>query len=675
MSLRTLSLVAFLAASVQSLPHNNTRVTYADSKQHLRDDWVLATSQRSDMALSPSPPTHELLFCVKQNNLPKLKSLLESISDPSSPRFQQYLSFSQVGDILNNTQGVTAVVDWLTASGANVTSVTPRGEYISASAPLALWSQLLDTEFYTMRHIQSSHRISRCNTYSLPQSIAQHVQSVAHTTQLPLRHQAPRLRQPATTLSGQTHYGDPAVGCEADEQAVQVQGLAGKFCSPDCASAACPTDVPAGVTAAPQCALKTSASEKRCALICSASTDLKSLRAGDAVCGKATCQSIQGTGICTYGAAPGPSRTVNLAVLRKAYNLPADSGSQTHGSQAVFETDGQSYSPEDLSTFAKREGFVAPKINDIGGHVVKDCSGDECIEANLDVQYITGVAPKVPTTFWFVTKTTSFYEYLVAVAQQKEPVLVHSISYGADERALESSVKDSFDTEMIKLGLMGVTVMAATGDDGVAGQEARPNLQGKSACGYNPSFPASSPYVTAVGATQGIEAGGPELACGSSTGGQISTGGGFSDYYEQPKWQASAVAGYFAAGKKAAGGYDKSGRGYPDVALAGYNYETIINGFVSPGSGTSASTPVFAGFVSLVNSARLAAGKPPVGFLNPALYAPNATDIYNDVTSGFNNCAAKELACCKQGFHAAKGWDPLTGWGSVDFAKFAERMV
>merc|ERR1711935_61536 len=307
---RTLSLVALLAASVQSLPHSNTRVTYADSKQHLRDDWVLATSQLSDMALSPSPPTHELLFCVKQNNLPKLESLLESISDPSSPRFQQYLSFSQVGDILNNTQGVTAVVDWLTASGANVTSVTPRGEYISASAPLALWSQLLDTEFYTMRHMQSSHRISRCNAYSLPHSIAQHVQSVAHTTHLPLRYQAPRLRQAAT--------GTPSV---------------------------------------------------------------------------------------------------NLAVLRKAYNLGADSATQTHGSQAVFESVDQNYSPEDLKSFAKREGFTAPKIKDVGGHVLRECTNHLCGEANLDVQLITSVAPKVPTTFWYVSKFTTFYEYLVAVAQ------------------------------------------------------------------------------------------------------------------------------------------------------------------------------------------------------------------------------------------------------------------
>jgi len=111
---------------------------------------------------------------------------------------------------------------------------------------------------------------------------------------------------PPAPPSGKTHYGDPANGCEADEQAVQVQGLSGKFCSPDCASAACPTDVPAGTTAAPQCALKTQAGDKRCALICSPSTDEASLRAGDAQCGAATCQPIQTVGICTYGGSPSP---------------------------------------------------------------------------------------------------------------------------------------------------------------------------------------------------------------------------------------------------------------------------------------------------------------------------------------------------------------------------------
>jgi len=112
---------------------------------------------------------------------------------------------------------------------------------------------------------------------------------------------------PPAPPAGKTHYGDPANGCEADEQAVKVQGLSGSFCSPDCASAACPTDIPAGVTAAPQCALKSATGDKKCALVCSPSTDEASLRAGDAMCGKATCQAISGTGICTYGGSPGPS--------------------------------------------------------------------------------------------------------------------------------------------------------------------------------------------------------------------------------------------------------------------------------------------------------------------------------------------------------------------------------
>ncbi|KAH8052024.1 transferase [Aureococcus anophagefferens] len=100
----------------------------------------------------------------------------------------------------------------------------------------------------------------------------------------------------------ETHRGDPNVGCEADELKVQIQGLAGEICSPSCTAAACPTDVPAGVTAKPQCALSDAASGKKyCALMCSPSTDEASLRAGDAQCGdKASCKAISGLGICTY---------------------------------------------------------------------------------------------------------------------------------------------------------------------------------------------------------------------------------------------------------------------------------------------------------------------------------------------------------------------------------------
>ena len=54
-------------------------------------------------------------------------------------------------------------------------------------------------------------------------------------------------------------------------------------------------------------------------------------------------------------------------------------------------------------------------------------------------------------------------------------------------------------------------------------------------------------------------------------------------------------------------------------------------------SGTSASAPVITGMISLVNSARLSEGKPPVGFINTALYQIG-TSVANDIIFGKNSC-------------------------------------
>jgi len=106
------------------------------------------------------------------------------------------------------------------------------------------------------------------------------------------------------TAAATTHYEDPNTtgSCQSGEVDVQIQGVQGKMCSPKCAflTHKCPTDVPAGVTAKPTCALQGEGG-KYCALICSPSTDERSLRAGDSQCGtNASCKAISGTGICTY---------------------------------------------------------------------------------------------------------------------------------------------------------------------------------------------------------------------------------------------------------------------------------------------------------------------------------------------------------------------------------------
>mmetsp|Transcript_11858 Transcript_11858/g.27057 ORF Transcript_11858/g.27057 Transcript_11858/m.27057 type:complete len:144 (-) Transcript_11858:114-545(-) len=104
----------------------------------------------------------------------------------------------------------------------------------------------------------------------------------------------------ASSQANPTHYGDPKGGCESDEQAVQVQGVSGDFCTPQCSSAgACPSDKPSGVAATPQCALQTTTGQKFCALICQPSAKLNG---ANGECGTGACQSIQGVGLCTYAA-------------------------------------------------------------------------------------------------------------------------------------------------------------------------------------------------------------------------------------------------------------------------------------------------------------------------------------------------------------------------------------
>ena len=101
-----------------------------------------------------------------------------------------------------------------------------------------------------------------------------------------------------------SHYGPPPTGCEKDEKAFQIQGIPGGICAAKCTDfLPCPTDLPDGVTAVPQCALQDQNGMHYCVLVCQ-TEDSNKLRGGlrDDQCGDATCQPVegQGVGICTY---------------------------------------------------------------------------------------------------------------------------------------------------------------------------------------------------------------------------------------------------------------------------------------------------------------------------------------------------------------------------------------
>jgi subtilase family serine protease len=161
-----------------------------------------------------------------------------------------------------------------------------------------------------------------------------------------------------------------------------------------------------------------------------------------------------------------------------------------------------------------------------------------------------------------------------------------------------------------------------------------------------PAFPASSPYVTSVGATALARAPVPEcrrkdvlcdraeITAQADLGITVTSGGGFASFSETPDYQKAHVAAYFAAVKAVRPNalppknmYSEHTRGYPDVAFIGAGCLVAPKkgaGDLARVDGTSCSAPTFAGMISLLNGALLDHGKAPLGFLNPLLYTAAA---------------------------------------------------
>lgn len=145
-----------------------------------------------------------------------------------------------------------------------------------------------------------------------------------------------------------------------------------------------------------------------------------------------------------------------------------------------------------------------------------------------------------------------------------------------------------------------------------------------------------------------------------------------------PQYQKKHVEDYFAyvKGKSSAPieGYALGGRGYPDISAAANNFNIVNGGELLPVSGTSASAPVVAAMISLVNAARFKAGAKPLGWVHPAMYEGYKSFV-NDITVGKNNCTNAYHPCCPQGYEATPGWDPSTGLGTLNFRKFKTYMM
>lgn len=257
-----------------------------------------------------------------------------------------------------------------------------------------------------------------------------------------------------------------------------------------------------------------------------------------------------------------------------------------------------------------------------------------------------------------------------------EPPTVLSISYGYPETFFSPAYITRQCLEFAKLGLSGTTVVVSSGDSGVSA----PFCTNPKIRTSTPQFPASCPYVTTVGSTMlnpnVTELSDPQAELAAHRGEDYQSGGGFSNTFAQPSYQADAVSNYLAQYYSTLGNatmvrdvqYNSSGRAYPDVAAIGMNITTITNGKVFNADGTSASAPLFASLVTLVNELRAGEGKGPVGFINPLLYG--GQNVFKDITAGPANGG-----CGMPGFSAMQGWDPVTGLGTPQWETIRELLV
>ncbi|KAJ6586409.1 peptidase S8/S53 domain-containing protein, partial [Mycena vulgaris] len=270
------------------------------------------------------------------------------------------------------------------------------------------------------------------------------------------------------------------------------------------------------------------------------------------------------------------------------------------------------------------------------------------------------------------------------------PPLVISNSRADFEYRLSPFYAERQCNEFAKLGLMGVTVLFSAGNFGAAGTTRGYCLDDNgsvnlNATHFNPGWPGACPWITSVGGTQ-VKANASGAGVSEEVWNQDLThgffesgGGGFSNRFAMPKYQKAAVDSFLARLRKTNPGqlkhFNHKGRAYPDISANANNFVAVEEGVFSANSGTSGSAPTVASIITLVNDARLAVGKTPVGFINPAIYSPHFAGAFNDIVSGISQGCKGWQGDRGGGFQAVSGWDAATGVGTPNLGLLIEKWL
>jgi kumamolisin len=273
-----------------------------------------------------------------------------------------------------------------------------------------------------------------------------------------------------------------------------------------------------------------------------------------------------------------------------------------------------------------------------------------------------------------------FVDAISDAAQASPAPIAISISWGQSEDSWTAQGLSAMNQAMSDAAALGITVCAAAGDNG--------STDGVTDGQQHVDFPASSPYALGCGGTKLLAdpstgAVSSEVVWNELASSEGAGGGGVSDQFALPSWQAGAGVPARAGGSSSGGsspggsssggsssgggsGSGAGGRGVPDVAgnadpTTGYNIYS--GGQAQVVGGTSAVAPLWSALVARLAQAT---GKR-FGLLQPLLYAgvtPGA-DVpgLRDITSGNNGA-----------YSAGPGWDACTGLGVPDGTALLTRL-
>jgi kumamolisin len=355
---------------------------------------------------------------------------------------------------------------------------------------------------------------------------------------------------------------------------------------------------------------------------------------------------------------PPSTTTITLAEVRQLYDFPTN---QAVGQTiAIFSTLG--YLASDISA---NFGGNPPTVTDIP---IDASNGDFPDDETTQDIFISGsCAPGADIAVYFTTGSQQGWVDLVGRVVHPDPgdpvCSVLSSSFyimNGDDAALSSGATsglvDAVSQAFEDAAIQGVTICIASGDTGSESKIA----DGKA----HVQYPGSDPWVLSCGGTTIGSASGSScdewawidsFSFGGSPTFDGATGGGVSAIFPLPYYQVDA-----AVPPSVNDGH--LGRGVPDVAAnasPNSGYPIILGGSLSPwpANGTSASAPLWAGLIAVLNAAL---GEN-VGFVNPVLYALGSS-VFRDIVSELG--AADNSLGGTPGYPVGPGWDACTGWGS-----------